>query len=138
MVESTEHRIFESLNKIGEKLDKHDDSFSAINKTLTKLIEVDVEIRELKSSTRRVFERVEKIEENQNTVGCSTLRSFVALREEQLKKYDGIIAQSRDRMCKVEEKLAKIENVPNKLMFGGAIALVSLVVTWLADVFKVH
>ena len=138
MVETTENRIFESLNKIGDKLDKHDDSFSAINKTLTKLIEVDVEIRELKSSTRRVFERVEKIESNQNVTGCAKLQSFVELREEQLKSYDSIIAQSRDRMCKVEEKLAKIENVPNRIMFGAIIAGVSIFASWIADLAKVH
>jgi len=127
MSETSEQLILDSLKKIDNKLDRHDVSFISINKTLAKLVAVDIEIREIKHSVGRVFDRVESIEEEHKTTGCSVFQSFVRVRQEQLKKYDNTIEIFDDRLNKVEVKVGKIENVPNRIMFGATIAVISAI-----------
>ena len=134
MSETAEQLIINSLQKIDVKLNKHDESFEAIHKTLEKLVAVDIEIREMKISLDRVFRRIEVVESTQTT-GCTALKNHVQVRDEKMKAYDKVIKDMTEKINKVETKISDIQNVPNKVLFGTTVAVMSTFVSGLFGYF---
>ena len=125
-----EDMIIDSLKRINNKLDSHEEKFDGIATTLKKLVEVDVKMKEYDGSLRRAFKRIEGIEMNQQKTGCSVLNSHLKVREEQLKKYDNIIAESEKRLEKAEDTIDEIRSIPNKILMRVAMALSGALAVW--------
>lgn len=108
--------IVTTLERINTKLDKHDDKIDMIVTAMQQLIKVDVENKEIKESLSRVFKRIEAIEHNQTTEGCPAHKSFVAVRNQQLKGYEQIIGECEERYENVDTRLTALEQKPLKAM----------------------
>jgi len=129
-MEASNELILKSLTKIDNKLDKHDENFAEINKTLTKLIAVDLEIRELRKSTGRAFDRLEVVEKTQNSNGCIALQKHEDVAIEQIKRYDDIVSRYAKRLECLEANIEEIKSIPNKLMMRFGVALAGAYGSW--------
>ena len=96
--------------------DKTDAKFEKINETLAKLVAVDTEVKEFRESMGRAYKRIEAVEHNQNTEGCPVHKAFVALRNEQLKKYEGIALTCKENHDELEQRIEALEQKPAKAM----------------------
>ena len=103
-----------ALERMNEKLDRHDDKFDMIAQTLQTLVKIDTETKELRESMRRMFDRVEAVEHNQNTDGCSAHKAFVRVRDEQLKGYDVLAKKCVDNHKELSDRIKVIEDIPKK------------------------
>lgn len=103
-----------ALERMNEKLDRHDDKFDMIAQTLQTLVKIDTETKELRESMVRAFKRIENVEHNQNTEGCPAHKSFLAVRSEQLKGYDALTKKCQDNNDKLDARLKAIEELPKK------------------------
>ena len=106
--------VVTTLERINTKLDKHDDKIDMIVQAMQQLVKVDTENKEIKEALGRMFKRVEVLEHNQNTDGCVAHKAFVRLRDEQLKKYEAVIAECKSNHEEVEERLLVLEQKPLK------------------------
>lgn len=103
-----------ALERMNEKLDRHDEKFDIIATTLQTLVKIDTETKELRESMVRAFKRIEAVEHNQNTDGCPAHKSFVKVREEQLKGYNELAKKCQDNHDKLDARLKAIEELPKK------------------------
>lgn len=93
--------IIEQLTSIDRKLSRQDKRIDTLVDSLQKLIEIDTETREIKASVGRLYDRVEAVEDNQNTDGCPVHNRLVEVRAEQMKAIDV-------RMLAIEESIDKL------------------------------
>ena len=103
-----------ALERMNEKLDRHDEKFDMIAQTLQTLVKIDTETKEMRESMRRMFDRVEAVEHNQNTDGCPAHKSFVKVREEQLKGYNELAKKCQDNHKELSDRIKVIEDLPKK------------------------
>ena len=103
-----------ALERINEKLDRHDEKFDTIAQTLQTLVKIDTETRELRESQFRLLKRLEVVETNQNTDGCPAHKSFVKVREEQLKGYNELTNKCKESHKGLDARLKVIEELPKK------------------------
>ena len=106
--------VADALERINDKLDKHDEKFDMIAQTLQTLIKIDTETRELRESQVRILKRLEVVETNQNTDGCPAHKSFVKVREEQLKGYNELTNKCKESHKELDARLKVIEELPKK------------------------
>ena len=132
-MQGKEDMIIDSLNRISNKLDTHEKKFDNIAHTLNKLVEVDVKLKETDQSMKRAFKRLEDVEYNQQTAGCSMLNNHLKVRNEQLKHYDSIILESTKRLERAEETIKEIKSIPNKILMRVALALSGALGVWIAS-----
>ena len=103
-----------ALERMNEKLDRHDEKFDMIAQTLQTLVKIDTETKELRESQSRLFKRLEDVEHNQNTEGCPAHKSFLAVRGEQLKSYDALAKKCEEHHRELDVRLKAIEELPKK------------------------
>ena len=103
-----------ALERINEKLDKHDEKFDIIAQTLQTLVKIDTETKELRESQARLFKRVEVLEHNQTTDGCPALKNFLAVRAEQIKSYAPLVKKCEEHHKELDTRLKVIEELPKK------------------------
>lgn len=116
--------ILETLKSIDSKITHQDDRINKLVDSMTKLIEVDTETREIKSSVGRLYDRMEAVEGNQTTDGCPVHNRLVEVRSEQMKAYDSKIEQLEDKSKDIDERLKTIEDRPRKRMEVAIIEIV--------------
>lgn len=116
--------IIETLRSIDSKITHQDDRINKLVDSMTKLIEVDTETREIKSSVCRLYDRVEAVECNQNTDGCPVHNRLVEVRTEQMKAYDNEIKKLNESCEDLDERLNAIEDRPRKRMEVAIIEIV--------------
>jgi len=114
--------IIDALQNINNKLLEHDKQFTGISDTLTKLIEVDMSIKDLQLSNKRCFVRVETLENQCNNAGCPALKAREDVRAEQIKHYDNIV----------------MESLPNELLKKVLLTIVSTIVGGVVLAFFFH
>ena len=108
--------VVTTLERINAKLDKHDDKIDMIVQAMQQLVKVDTENKEIKEALGRAFKRLEDVERNQNTDGCPAHKSFVKLRDEQIKKYEAVIVTCKENYEGLEERVETLEQKPIKAM----------------------
>lgn len=106
--------VVTALEHINDKLDRHDEKFDMIAQTLQTLVKIDTETRELRESQFRILKRLEVVETNQNTDGCPAHKSFVKVREEQLKGYNELTNKCKESHKELDARLKVIEELPKK------------------------
>lgn len=78
--------IIQTLERVSDKLDKHDDKFDSIADTLKQLVKIDTEQRELRLSMDRAFKRIEHLEHVHTEQGCNKCREIDARHIRELEK----------------------------------------------------
>lgn len=116
--------IIETLRSIKLDVSHQNDRIDKLVDSMTKLIEVDTETREIKSSVGRLYDRMEAVEGNQTTDGCPVHNRLVEVRAEQMKAYDVKIEQLEDKSKDIDERLKTIEDRPRKRMEVAIIEIV--------------
>lgn len=116
--------VVTTLERINAKLDKHDDKIDMIVQAMQQLVKVDTENKEIKESLSRVFKRIEAVEQNQNTDGCSAHKAFVRLREEQVKKYETIIIECKEKCKDIDNRVELLEQKPMKAIDKFSMAVI--------------
>ena len=106
--------IAAALERMNEKLDRHDEKFDMIATTLQTLVKIDTETKELRESQFRILKRLEVVETNQNTDGCPAHKSFVKVREAQLKGYNELANKCKENHKELDARLKVIEELPKK------------------------
>jgi len=106
--------IITTLERINTKLDKHDDKIDMIVTALTQLVKIDTENKEIKESLGRAFKRIEDMEDYQTSDGCPAHKNFLAVRVEQLKHYEDIAKECKDKHEKLSDRIEAIEDKPKK------------------------
>lgn len=96
--------------------DKTDAKFEKINETLSKLVAVDTETKELRESLARNYKRLEAVEHNQNNEGCPAHKGFLAVRAEQIKQYDALAKECQENHDNLEHRIEALEQKPIKAM----------------------
>jgi len=76
--------MIDTLDRINNKMDAQQKEIKDISIAITKLIAVDVEIREIKESAKRAWNEIDKIKEVQETKGCPIFRQFQAEHDNEL------------------------------------------------------
>ena len=107
-----------AISRIEEKLDKHDDKFDMIATTLQTLVKIDTETKELRESIKRLFKRVDDIENIQHNGGCTTLKSFRSEYDNELKHNLEKIKSCEEFKDKIEAKFNELEMKPAKRVDG--------------------
>jgi len=130
--------IIDALQNINNKLLEHDKQFTGISDTLTKLIEVDMSIKDLQLSNKRCFVRVETLENQCNNAGCPALKAREDVRAEQIKHYDNIVEVFNNRLNLVETAIKKMESLPNELLKKVLLTIVSTIVGGVVLAFFFH
>lgn len=103
-----------ALERMNEKLDRHDEKFDMIAQTLQTLVKIDTETKEMRESQARLFKRVEALEHTQTTDGCPVLKNFLAVRAEQIKSYDSLTKKCEEHHKELDNRLKVIEELPKK------------------------
>ena len=103
-----------ALERMNEKLDRHDEKFDMIAQTLQTLVKIDTETKEMRESQARLFKRVEVLEHNQTTDGCPAHKNFLAVRAEQIKSYDVSAKKCEEHYKELDTRLKVIEELPKK------------------------
>ncbi len=83
--------VVTTLERINSRLDKHDDKLDMIVQVMQQLVKVDT-----------------------NTEGCQAHKSFLNLRNEQLKGYELIAKEYKENYEVLEERIVAIEDKPKK------------------------
>lgn len=130
--------IIDALDNINNKLLEHDKQFSGINNTLTKLIEVDMSIKDLKNSTNKVFNRLEVLEKQANGGECPALRTREHIRAEQIKNYEEKNKNYDIRLCQIENTVKEMKNLPNELLKKILLTIVSTIAGGVVLIFIFH
>lgn len=108
--------VVTTLERINTKLDKHDDKIDMIVQAMQQLVKVDIENKEIKESQARMFKRLEAVEQNQNTDGCSAHKNFVLLRNEQLTRFKEVAQKFESNHGTLEERVEVLEQKPMKAL----------------------
>jgi len=108
--------VVTTLERINARLDKHDDKLDLIVQVMQQLVKVDTETKELRESLARSYKRLEAVEHNQNTDGCQAHKAFLAVRAEQLKKYEEIAKTCQENHDELEVRIEVLEQKPMKAM----------------------
>ena len=116
--------IVTTLERINNRLDKHDDKLDLIVQVMQQLVKVDTETKELRESLARNYKRLEAVEHNQNTDGCQAHKNFLVLRGEQIKKYEDIAKECKDSHEELETRIKALEDKPMKLVDKFAMAII--------------
>ena len=103
-----------ALERMNEKLDRHDEKFDMRAQTLQTLVKIDTETKELRESQARMFKRLEAVEHNQTTDGCPAHKSFLAVRNAQLKGYEDLAKTCQESHKELDARLKAIEDLPKK------------------------
>ena len=127
--------IIESLTRINDKLDKHENKFDEIAMTLKKLVEVDMGMRELKNANKRIFQRLEKVEQTQIEKGCNVLNNYWSIRNEQLKKYDRIIDDFDEKIKSNDKAIKEFKDIPNKIFMRMIFVATATLTAWAIGTF---
>ena len=106
-----------SIARIEDKLDKHDDKFDTIAETLQLLVRIDVENKDIKK-------RLETVETHQSTEGCPAHKNFLAVRNEQLKGYEGLARKCEESHKELDARLKTIEELPKKRLEVAVIEVI--------------
>ena len=134
--------VVTTLERINARLDKHDDKLDLIVQVMQQLVKVDTETKELRESLARNYKRLEVVEHNQNTEGCSVHKAFVALRNEQLKKYEGMALTCKENYEDLETRIEALEQKPIKAMDKIAMGVLGALGAgfggWLLIKFGIH
>ena len=96
--------------------DKTDAKFEKINETLSKLVAVDTETKELRESLARNYKRLEAVEHNQNTDGCQAHKSFLVLKKEQDERNAEHKKECQENHEELEKRIETLEQKPMKLV----------------------
>ena len=104
--------IKSTLDRINNKLDKHDDKIDMIVQAMQQLVKVDIETKEIKESLIKAHKSIERLQNCQNTDGCSALKTFVRVRDEQLKHYDKVVKDLFEAIAELRERLDELEQKP--------------------------
>lgn len=123
--------IVTTLERINAKLDKHDDKIDMIVTALTQLVKIDTENKEIKESLGRAFKRIEDIEENQTSDGCPAHKNFLAVRAEQLKTYDGLAKDCKEKHDTLAHRIDAIEDKPKKRIEAAIIEVIKWVTVFI-------
>lgn len=121
--------IVTTLERINDKMDKQDDKIDNLVEAVKQLIAVDIEIREMKESHKRIWKKIESIEDKQQNGGCSTFKQFVANHDAELKHNLEKIKECEDFRGDISEKVAAIEKKPAEKMDKIFTVVAILVVT---------
>lgn len=121
--------VITTLERINNKLDKHDDKIDMIVQAMQQLVKVDTENKEIKESLTRAFKRLEDVERNQTLDGCPAHKNFTVVRNEQLKKYDALILKYDDTIEKYDKRIEILEQKPLKAIDKVFMALLGAVGT---------
>ena len=113
-----------ALERMNEKLDRHDEKFDMIAQTLQTLVKIDTETKELRESQARLFKRLESVEHNQNTDGCPAHKSFLAVRNEQVRGYESLAKTCQDSHKELDARLKAIEDLPKKRLEVAVIEVI--------------
>ena len=113
-----------ALERMNEKLDRHDEKFDMIAQTLQTLVKIDTETRELRESQARMFKRLEAVENNQTNDGCPAHKSFLAVRNEQLKGYESLVKKCEESHKELDARLKVIEDLPKKRLEVAVIEVI--------------
>lgn len=105
-----------ALERMNEKLDRHDEKFDVIAQTLQKLVAVDIELKTTKDSLSTIWGEVRELKEHQATDGCPAHKAFVAVRAEQLKAYDALAKECEERIEAMDKRIEVLEQKPLKAM----------------------
>lgn len=125
--------IIQSLERISDRLDRHDDKFDGIVATLQQLIKIDTEQRELRGALDRAFKRIEVLEHTHNEQGCPMFRAMEEKRENTIKAIDKEKEEITKRLKELEDKpKMRIEN----LLKGFFVAAGGGAFTWLITHWK--
>ena len=116
--------IVTTLERINNRLDKHDDKLDLIVQVMQQLVKVDTETKELRESLARNYKRLEAVEYNQNTDGCQAHKNFLVLRSEQIKKYEDIAKECKDSHDVLETRIKALEDKPMKLVDKFSMAII--------------
>lgn len=108
--------VIEALTNIDRKLSRQDVRIDTLVDSLQKLIEIDTETREIKASVGRLYDRVEAVEDNQNTDGCPVHNRLVEVRAEQMKAIDSRMTSIEESIDKILIELTAIREKPLKRM----------------------
>ena len=125
--------ITSSLERINDKLDKHDDKFDAMSDALRQLIKVDTETKENREAIGRAFRRIEALEHDHVDKGCVKCREIDGRHIRELEK-------ARDEHKNFDDRIKILENKPKDNMdlikkgFLGAVGVGAY--TWLLAHFK--
>ena len=71
--------VITTLERINNKLDKHDDKIDMIVQAMQQLVKVDTENKEIKESLTRAFKRLVDVERNQTLDGCPAHKNFIVV-----------------------------------------------------------
>ena len=114
--------VIVSLEKLDAKLDKRldeqDHKIDNISIAIQRLIAVDIEIREIKDSSKRLWKRVETIEARQMETGCATLNKFTSTHDNELKHNLSKMKSCEDFKSTIEQKINDMEMKPAKRFDG--------------------
>lgn len=125
--------ITSSLERINDKLDRHDDKFDTMSEALRQLIKVDTETKKNEEAIARAFKRIEILEHTHNENGCPMFREMEKKRTETLAQLE------KDKLI-LTQRLKTLEDKPKDNMdllkkgFLGAVGVG--IYTWLVAHFK--
>jgi len=118
--------LVSAITRIEDKLDKHDDKFDIIAQTLQKLVAVDIELKGTKESLKFVWEEIKELKDNQMSDGCPAHKSFIAVRNEQLKSYEHVVEDCKDKYSKLVDRMTTIEEKPKKRVEAAIVEIIKL------------
>lgn len=125
--------IIATLERISDKLDKHDDKFDGIAQSLQQLIKIDTELKEMKEALGRAFKRIETLETTHNEHGCPMFRAMEEKRGQTIKAIDKDKEEINKRLKELEDKpKTRMEN----LLKGFFVAAGGGAFTWLITHWK--
>lgn len=101
--------VIVSLEKLDAKLDKRldeqDGKIDSIAVAIQRLIAVDIEIREIKASSERVWQEIRGIKKDRDTIGCHAFKEFRTAHDNELKHN---IAKIED----IDKRVKAVETIP--------------------------
>lgn len=110
-----EDYIVDSLKAINQKLEKHDDKFDLIATSLEKLIKLDTENAEIKSSLTRAFKKIEVIEQEHKQGGCPAHKDFLKTRDFEVKTWHKTAEVIETKLDDLSTRVSAIEDTPMKI-----------------------
>ena len=119
-----ESMIATAIERLNEKMDKHEDKLDGLALAVQKLIAVDIEIRELKASNERVWQEIRGIKEDRVTFGCSAFKEFRTAHDNELRHNVAKIDDHEIRIKAIEiVPMTRIETIARGFFvaLGGGI-----------------
>lgn len=128
--------IMVSLEKLDSKVERLDDKVDSMGEILSKqelilekILHVEDRVNHVSNVVHKriddVCTQVSAIVESQTKTGCPVFQSCNIQRKEQLKAYDKEIDKANRNFDKIFAELARINNLPNIILFKVFLSLVS-------------